>query len=169
MQRLSRLLIVLLALSFVIIAQANEQAQDVEQPTCTPEEYAAIADEVIAAAEELKTAEDQALQITIIQVLLSTRRSQCGGLTFTSEEYGQNAVIGPVLFNDGFYRVTFTSDTFGSSSVEGMEGDCDILTTLLVSSMDGGADAGAFEFAGCVGLIEVNTTGVWTLVFEPVR
>ncbi|MBC7815012.1 MAG: hypothetical protein H7175_27890 [Burkholderiales bacterium] len=83
---------------------------------------------------------------------------------------GLQAVIGPVSFLDGQYRVTANTDGFFIVQLQPLQGVCDTGFLGLFNLMQGQASSGAqslFTSQGCVALITVeNVTEPWTLDFE---
>lgn len=88
------------------------------------------------------------------------------------------SVVGPVTIEAGTYRVTFTTNGFGSVQLTVSSGECaptsglGSLTGLLFNMMSGDAASGAealFKSEGCVVLMELsNITEAWTLKFEKI-
>lgn len=158
--------LILFALLVVVLPAA---AQD-EEPVCdfTP----------VQSAIELTTAAlagtDNEATLTALGELSKAIRAahlSCNGLAFTSEEYGQIPVLGPIDIPAGVYRATVTTEGFFIADVTLLDGECDDRNLLNVS--EGQATEGGqavFESEGCSILIEIsNTREPWALEFEPVN
>jgi hypothetical protein len=106
---------------------------------------------------------------------LTALDADCRGKAFSREEDGANPVLGPINFDNGVWRATFTTGRFGAVTFDVLNGDCDFeRTELLFNVFEGEATEGAqqrFRTDGqCQALISVsNTSGDWALQFEFLR
>ena len=108
----------------------------------------------------------QALQQTI-----TSTRAACAGLAFSSEELGNQPVIGPLDIPDATWVVTTTTDGFYTAKVTSLAGDC--AENLLFNEFSGTSTNGTSKVistTSCRMLIEIsNVTEPWTLTFEEVE
>lgn len=94
-----------------------------------------------------------------------------GTLSFSSQQYSLQAVIGPVTIPSGTYRATATTAGFISVQLGSVTGTCDVgfgesLFNLMQGQAADGAEA-VLHSTDCVALIIVsNTQDEWTLDFE---
>lgn len=107
-----------------------------------------------------------------MRIALNMIDAYCRGMSFSSEDDGMQPVIGPVIMvQDGMYRATFTTDSYGSVEIETMQGDCEAgMSGLMFNAFEGQASGGAQEIlqaSNCIMLLKVsNTFEPWTLTFE---
>jgi hypothetical protein len=91
-------------------------------------------------------------------------------LLFTSEEEGNQPVLGPIEVPDGVYRVRVVTDGYFIAKLEVLEGECG--TNTMFNLSQGRASEGAeilFAAEGCEALISIsNVTEDWTLGFYPI-
>lgn len=89
---------------------------------------------------------------------------------YDSNTEGLQAVIGPVRFQNGQYRVTATTTGFIIAKVETISGTCDDGILGLFNLSQGQASSGAqnlLKTTDCLAFIQVhNTQEHWTLDFE---
>lgn len=95
----------------------------------------------------------------------------CRGYHWSSEVDGLQPVIGPVMFQDGLYRVTVITEGFYILEVEAIEGDCETRrsdTIFNLSSGEGSDGAqSTFDATGCTALFAAsNVSDEWELSFE---
>lgn len=95
---------------------------------------------------------------------------QTAETTYNSDDYGLYAVIGPLQFIDGRYRVTATTEKFLIAQIHTISGRCDDGIMGLFNLMQGQAVNGAqtlLTTKDCIGLVVIsNTQSPWTLEFE---
>jgi hypothetical protein len=109
------------------------------------------------------------------RMFLTALDADCRGKSFSREQDGANPVLGPINFENGVWRDTFTTERYGAVGFERLEGDCDLeRTELLFNVFEGEAVEGVQERFGtegqCQALINIsNTSGDWSLVFELIR
>lgn len=153
----------------IVMLTALPAAAQESPEGCTAEQVNAvitILTEALAAVQAHVDGGDPAAALEAMQEISNAAqgvRALCDGLAFEGDG---DDVLGPIPFPDGFYRVTFTSESFAHAGVEQMGGDCDFVPTVSVDDFEGGEGEAAFEFVGCVGLIEVTASAPWTLSFE---
>lgn len=160
------LLLVILALPFPAVAQSDP-------PACAPAEVTALMDEIAEfwnsaqaaqADDDLPTALDNLQRISNRVAML---RAACDGLSFSG---ASEMVLGPIVFPDGTYRVTATSEGYFTSHIEPMEGECEPSPQSLFNLSPEQAALGAqtvFRSAGCIALITTENIRLpWTLTFE---
>lgn len=102
---------------------------------------------------------------------IAAAQAACSGLSFSSEEYGQLAVIGPIEIPAGIYRATATTDAYFILHVIIVDGDCDDGSLFNFTEGEGvdGAES-VFRSETCSVLLETdNTDEPWTLQFELIR
>src|SRR5688572_10745675 len=66
------------------------------------------------------------------RMCLTALDADCRGKAFSREQDGTNPVLGPINFENGVWRATFTTERFGAVGFETLEGDCDAERTGLV-------------------------------------
>jgi hypothetical protein len=103
--------------------------------------------------------------------VLSRLDADCRGLHFTSADEGMLPLIGPVNFENGLWRVTFTTAGYGAVKIETLAGTCESDYGVLFNVSPGEADKGGqavFKTSeGCEALIGLeNTSEDWDLIFE---
>jgi hypothetical protein len=93
--------------------------------------------------------------------------------SYSSDEYGLQAAIGPITFLDGRYRVKVTTEGFMIGDIRPLDGTCETDLFGLFSLSQGQASSGAtslFRSDNCTGIIILeNVTEPWTLVFEQIQ
>jgi hypothetical protein len=157
----------------LLIAALPAIAQDAVD-FCDEDRYDEIADELQLLVDEFRESDTPADALRQIEELVSTVRTECYGLTFTSEQEGMQPVIGPVSIPEGLYRATATTTGFMIAEVDPLEGQCSArgfgsLFNLSRDTAIDGAQA-VFESSGCEALIAIsNTREPWTLKFEKLR
>jgi hypothetical protein len=125
------------------------------------------------ANEQFTGDEDAAALATTLADALSELRilqATCTGLSFTGTS---NAVLGPIDFPDGTYRVQVTTSGYFIASIEPLRGTCEArLGNSLFLLTAGGATEGAettLRTSGCSALVAIdNATASWALTFENV-
>jgi len=169
------LLLLVLTISF-----SGSYAQDTvdNNGNCEYEAFAAYLEQQAAMLAE---AEDPDSVLDDIQDAIDEFRDSCEGdadtivetgeiITFTSEESGLNAVLGPIELSTGIYRVTATTDGFLIADIQEVSGTCDTGFSGLFNIFNGQAETGAQNLllsTGCNALIEIsNVQSAWTLDFE---
>lgn len=139
-------------------------AQEVQELTCTPEQWQPIEDDLVLEAGGITEAESQALALSRIEARIETARAECTGGQFSSDSH-PNGILGPIIFSGALYEATLTVDgAYGSVSLIALEGDCGILNSIT-GPIDGGSETDLWEFKECVAIFEVNTSSSapWTL------
>jgi hypothetical protein len=160
-------LFILLLAAFAVLAQdsAYSACEDLSERLAAVQESAAALD-----ASSPSLSED----IAAIQSELAALDAECRGLSFSSEVDGSQPVIGPIILEEGVYRVTFTTDGYGSISGTVLEGDCEREIRLIFNESEGDASDGSqavLDIEGdCEVLLELdNITDDWTLTIESLR
>lgn len=156
----------LLMLAFVSAASAQEPASE---QTCTPEEWAAYQQSFTDIIPELTTSENPIDILLLLDAIINTVRATCTGATYSSEELGTEAIIGPIAFSGTIYQATLTSEYFSSVQITEIAGDCDKFNLLSVAEMTGGTANTIYEFSECVAMFEVNSSKPWTFAIERIR
>ena len=111
----------------------------------------------------------------ILQYVMSIFDAKCRGLSWTGAEEGQQAVIGPVSFPNGIWRVHMSAmGPYTSAKVTTISGTCD--GSIILFMISGGTEGEmspeketTFKTQDCTALIEVSSTGSewdWNLYFE---
>jgi hypothetical protein len=160
-----------LLVSFVVWSQSAPDS------ACTPDraqELQTTADELYTTlATDTEFGDTWLASVTDLRQHLASAEAECSGLSFNSDTLGLAPVIGPIIFPDGLYRVTFTTSAFGIVDFQSIEGNCEgamSFSTNLFLITQGQADKGTqttFTTDGCTALITVsNTQTDWTMTFE---
>lgn len=156
------ILLILLSISFSVSAQDDSPASDCDLTTLSPlldtAQDALAGDDAKAALEAL----------SVVRNAIAQAQAACSQLTFTSEEYGQIAVIGPVEIPAGVYRASVTTDGYFIADVTLLDGECDDRNLFNLTEGEASNKAEAvFKSEGCTVLIETdNTREPWTLIFS---
>lgn len=106
---------------------------------------------------------------------LARVEANCRGLHFTSEDEGMKAVIGPVTFPDGVWKLAMEQDgMIATVKLTDLAGTCyDFISNVLTVSGDtaGNPAEVVVKLKGCEALIEVESVGGkgWDLMFEPIK
>jgi len=104
---------------------------------------------------------------------LSNESVELPNVPFTSASEGLLAVIEPITFDDGLYRVTVTTEGYMIVRVVELSGTCDTGFGSLFNLSAGQAAQGAqatLTTTACTALIIIeNATEPWTLEFENLR
>lgn len=168
----------LLVAALLALGAAATIAQPPPPPTeCSPdyqaEAQAAFVQYLQAATTALEGGDTATwlLNLRYLRIISAAADALCSELAFSSETSGLQAVIGPVLFPDGIYRVTLTTTGFAIIKPEVLGGECETADFGgLYNIMQGRASDGAqtlFTTTGCLALLTVsNTSQPWTLTFE---
>jgi hypothetical protein len=159
------LVIALLSMTAVV------SAQDDESDTC---DYATFSDSLTEQIATLADEEDPAAALRDIQSQIGEFQAACAGLSFSSEEYGLQPVLGPLTIPEGVYRLTLTTDGAFILSATILGGECDELDYLgLFLIFPGTAAEGAqtvLDTGECEVLLQIsNVSDPWTLTFEKLR
>jgi hypothetical protein len=113
-------------------------------------------------------------EIASLQTELSALDSACRGLSFNSDDEGLQPVIGPILLEEGVYRLTFTTDGFGAIDGTMLDGDCEREINVIFNEGRGDAEDGAQQVLqldeDCEFLLEFsNITEDWTFTIEKLQ
>jgi len=154
--------ILMLLLGITAFAQETEQS-------CTSEQLQPYQDTLVEIASALATAENPLEILVALDAGIDAIRWTCTGKAYTSEDYGLEAVIGPVMFSGTLYKATLTSDTFASISVTAISGECDEFNLMTIGSFEGGEANTLYEFEECVAMFEINASKPWTFVIERIQ
>ena len=120
------------------------------------------------------TSESLSLDLMALRTLISGLDSDCRGLSFSSAVDGRQPVLGPLTFEAGVYRATFTTEGFGIVGGTVLDGGCERAVEYMFSEMRGAASDGAQTVLNlsqdCEVLLQLdNITDDWTLTFEKLR
>jgi hypothetical protein len=152
---------IILLICLILAAGAGIMAQDEEVPEeCETETVAATLEE-FAADEELDLD-------TVIDELLALRAG-CSGLSWNSEDEGLNTVLGPIVIEAGFYRVSLASDDTIQFEVTALDDGCFDMYMGLVGDEAKAGGQEVFESEGCEALLQVDGREPWTVTFEKLR
>lgn len=157
----------------VLLLAGVAMGQDAETPAECPTS-AAVFETLANMAGELDTDGMETLAVLdLLRAAISEYTIACTGLAFSSEQDGQQPVIGPVTIPEGIYRVTATTEGYLIAKVDVLNGECGDGYGSLFNVTSGTASNGAqevFESAGCEALISVsNAQEAWKLEFEKLR
>jgi hypothetical protein len=159
----------LLALSAAALLPATAQQSDVDCDIDLDKSF------IQTQFDEAVSGDDLLEGLREFRMFLTALDADCRGKAFSREQDGANPVLGPINFENGVWRATFTTERFGAVGFETLEGDCDTeRTELLFNVFEGEAAEGVqerFRTDGqCQALINIsNTSGDWTLTFELIR
>lgn len=128
-------------------------------------DYDTLAVALINIANGFRTADDPRLDLLIWTAVVQTFRVECGGYTFSSEDYPGSVVTDPIFFTDGIYRATLTSSgraTIGSMT---LNGNCPIIFMWLTEA---DSEQEVWNLEGCVAVLTFDSdrTSDWTLTLE---
>lgn len=157
-----RRLLTALTVLFCLIAPVA--AQEVQELTCTPEEWQTIEDDLALEAGGIVEAESQALALLRIEARIETARAMCSGGQFSRDSH-PNGIIGPIIFSGALYQAELNVvGTYGNVSLTPLEGDCGFSFGLSAPT-SGGSETDLWKFKGCVAMLEVDTypPAPWTL------
>lgn len=133
-------------------------------------------DEIHNKLDEALAASDPLEGIRQFRQYLFQLEAECRQLSFSRTVDGRNPELGPLTFDDGLWRVTFTSAGPGAITFTPLEGDCDedktVLNPLINVFYDDATDGtqATFRTEGCQTMVSVsNTSRDWTLTFDLLR
>lgn len=167
MKKLLIVAVFLMMAGVFVLAQSAEYSacEDLESRVGTVQELAAALD---FSAESIS--EDMAGLGREISLL----DAACRGLSFSSEVDGSQPVLGPMILEEGVYRVTLTTDGFVTVKGTELDGSCERDIDLLYNEFEGDAADGSQVVLDldddCEVLLEFsNITDDWTMTFEKLR
>ncbi len=171
-----RIILIILAISSIsLFTPLSAQDDDfIGCATITLEELQTMVTEDLAAMEKAVATSDVERWVEVARGLRNTLAivdGFCRGFSWDSETEGQLPVIGPVLFPDGLYRATVTTNDYLTLRIETLSGDCDpgggrALFILSADDASDGAQA-VFRSDSCAALIEISRVDEdWELSFE---
>jgi hypothetical protein len=133
-------------------------------------------EEIRAKLDEALEADDPLEGIRVYRQYLFQLEAECRQFSFSRTIDGRNPELGPLEFDDGLWRVTFTSTGPGAISFTPLEGDCDedktVLNPLINVFYDDATDGAqaTFRTEGCKTMVSVgNTSRDWTVTFDLIR
>jgi hypothetical protein len=133
-------------------------------------------DEIRTKLDEALGADDPIEGIRVYRQYLFQVEAECRGLSFTRTLDGRNPELGPLEFDDGLWRVTFTSEGPGAITFTPLEGDCDEKKTILnplINVFYDEANEGVqetFRTEGCKTMVSIsNTSRDWDVKFDLLR
>lgn len=91
---------------------------------------------------------------------------------YSSEDLGIAPLIGPIVFEDGYYRATLTTDGYMIMYVHTAAGTCGPKTSLFnLSAGEGSEGAEALITSKeCIGYLSIGNNSLpWTLTIEPIE
>lgn len=133
-------------------------------------------DEIRAKLDEALEADDPIEGIRVYRQYLFQLEAECREFSFSRTYDGRNPELGPLKFDNGLWRVTFTSTGPGAITFTPLEGDCDEDKTVLnplINVFYDDATEGAqetFRVEGCETMVSIsNTSRDWTVTFDLIR
>jgi hypothetical protein len=144
-------------------------AQDIEtdqETLCGEDRYQVFADFLIRAADDIRESEEPDMLVLELQSAIASWRLLCDGYTFTSDEYGLDAVTDVITFHDGVYKMRLESTSSFDVDITVLSGRCG--DTFAYVSSSGGVSESVSVMEGCVALIDFSGDEEWTLAYEPV-
>lgn len=168
MRKVLLICVLLLVVGFPTTAQEETQPLNCEIETIAV--FLEAIQEDIAEALELYE-DDPAAALNIITDLSSSADliyAQCHGLEFEGDS---DRVLGPVMFPDGFFRATVTTEGYFIAEIVPVSGTCETARFGgLFNVSSGDATNGAESLLtteGCTALIQTSIVNApWTLTFD---
>lgn len=161
------IVVTLVAMLFVPAALAQDEVAD---PTCTPEDWQALQDELALEVLSLVNSENPVETILRIDTILGSIRSQCTSLIFTKAEY-PNGIIGPIDLDGSLYQTTLSGNGSGSVEMTDLTEGCGGYVSSIILPFEGGSETDLWEFDGvCSLMFEVSGSAEeWTLEITRLR
>lgn len=133
-------------------------------------------DEIRARLDEALEADDPLEGLRVFRQYLFQLEAECRQFSFSRTIDGRAPELGPLTFDDGLWRVTFTSTGPGAITFTPLSGDCDEDKTVLnplinvfYDEADDGVQA-TFRTEGCETMVSIsNTSRDWIATFDLIR
>lgn len=136
-------------------------------------DVSSVADVLEMAADALRDGDDPVDVFDDVLMSISQINVDCYGLSFNSDDEGQQPLLGPFTVDEGLYRVSINTSGFVTLRGTVIDGDCDLpMGNMLFNESRGQAQPAEIllESDGCELILEFdNTTNDWTLEFEKLR
>ena len=133
-------------------------------------------EEIRARLDEALEADDPLEGLRVYRQYLFQLEAECRQFAFSRTIDCRNPELGPLKFDSGLWRVTFTSTGPGAITFTPLEGDCDEDKTVfnpLVNVFYDEANEGVqetFRVESCETMVSVsNTSRDWTVTFDLIR
>lgn len=166
-----RRLLTALTVLFCLIAPVA--AQDMQEPTCTSEQWQTIQTQLTTQIAELTTTADPHALLLLLDAQINAARATCSGGTF-SKASTPNGIIGPIALEGTLYEVTLQSTgSLASMTPVAVEGECgDFMFTMpVMTGMSGGEQGTIYEVNNCTAIFKVESPLAqdWTLTINRLR
>lgn len=168
MRRSAILFILSLLFVLPVAAQDDQGPPDpiTTEALCTPNGFAGFLRDAAAEFEE----PDADLQTTLWQTLAGLHMLQAFCSDFVFAGMG-NGFVGPFDLPAGDYRVESVFENSATAPLSTLTDECErafVFKMLLSPGLDGGGDTLLLRTdADCRVVVEVNTSGIWSVSFSP--